>query len=238
MKKFELFESKDYGSFKELEYNRDVDPVKVNRIADSLKKFGLTQPIVVSKDGFVIDGQHRLAALTRLQLPVHYVVINKYTVQQIAEINNTQYPWKLIDYVRSQAMLGNVDCQHLIKLFDKHPHISKSVLVKIYSLNHHNHSTTIRNGKWKLNVGKGDALIHMYKMLEDYLDADEKNKIYQSRFAEAIYKVIVNNPTFSMERFIMNLSSKPLRFYNSREDNVSRILEIYNAGLSRNKLTV
>lgn len=238
MKKFELFDSKDYSSFKELEYNRDVDPIKVNRIAESIKKFGLTQPIVVSKDGFVIDGQHRLAALIRLQQPVHYVVINKYTVQQIAEINNTQYPWKLNDYVQSQAMLGNVDCQHLLKLFKKHPHISKSVLVKIYSLNHHNHSTTIRSGKWKLNESKGDALMAMYKKLEDYLDDDEKGKIYQSRFAEAIYKVIVNNPTFSMDRFIMNLSAKPLRFYNSREDNVSRILEIYNAGLSKNKLSL
>lgn len=229
-KKFFLGETKEYGLFNELSYNRDISPQRVDELVESIRKFGLTQPIVVSKDRFIIDGQHRLRALTRLGLPVWYVTISNYTAEQVAEINNTQKGWRLVDYVKSSANRGDVNCQKLQEMFVEYSDITESVVTKIFSEDGNRGISVIRSGQYRLNLDRGHKIMGMLETLSDFLkDRDEPSqKVYGSRFAEAFYKVVLSNDNFDVGRLINGLSSRLLRFYDNTADNAENIVDVYN----------
>ena len=65
---FEVFETTDYSMFKKIDYNRSVSRSNVKKIMKSIIEYGLIVPIVISEDGYIIDGQHRLEALIALDM--------------------------------------------------------------------------------------------------------------------------------------------------------------------------
>ena len=232
MEKFFLAETKEYHLFKTLDYNRDIDPQRVDELTESIKKFGLTQPIIVSRDRFIIDGQHRLNALIRLSLPVWYVTISNYTAEQVQEINNTQKSWRLVDYVKSTAARGDVNCQKLQEMFVEYSDISPSVVAKVFSENGNRGIAVVRSGQYRLSLERGHKVMSMLETLSDFLEENGQpyQKVYGSRFSEGLYKVVVANDNFDINRFISILERKLLRFYDNSSDNAVNIVDIYNSG--------
>ena len=115
MKKFEIFETKNYGLFKYLTFNRDVDKKHVDLLCNSITKFGLVVPIIVTNDNYVIDGQHRLEALIQLQKPVFYVINNNVNKDCVIDINTNQRGWKVINHIKSYAVKGNLEYKRLLR---------------------------------------------------------------------------------------------------------------------------
>ena len=62
--------------FKLKKGNRFINEAHVKALIDSIKKHNLLhlQPIIVDTNMNVIDGQHRLKAAERLQVPIYYVI--------------------------------------------------------------------------------------------------------------------------------------------------------------------
>lgn len=129
MKKIiEVFETNDYGLFKRLKGNRDVNNVK--GIVRSIKQVGyIMNPIIVNENMEVIDGQNRIEALQQLELPVHYYVVNGATIDTARALNLGRANWKPLDYAKSYAEEGDTSYQLLIKILDESEKIGINISI-------------------------------------------------------------------------------------------------------------
>ena len=96
--------------------NRDVTPVQVSKLAESIQMMGITRPIVMAKlnlreykGEYIIDGQHLFLACLRLNMdmPVRFIDIKseEHLVETLAKLNNSSKPWGLADYVKSWSYI-------------------------------------------------------------------------------------------------------------------------------------
>lgn len=128
-----VYETKDYEKFKTLVGNRNVDIGRVKKIEESIKNVGyIHNPIIVNEKFEVIDGQGRLEALKKLDMPIQYVVQEGIGVKECISMNINQTNWKHIDYIKSYADVGNKSYQYLFDLCKKFPKIS--VIIIEYAL--------------------------------------------------------------------------------------------------------
>ena len=231
--KFQLFETKNYGSFRYLHYNRAINPKIVDSLVQSIKKHGLTMPIVVSNDRFVIDGQHRLAALTRLQLPVPYIVTQKYNSEQVRETNNIQKGWKLEDYITSAASTGNVDCKALLEQIETYPDINVSVVARIFSHNHTRSKAVFVNNEYRFDMDRGTKFLDYLDKIEEVVPVKVRNKVYSSNFVDALNGIIKANDEFDIKRLAHAAQKNPIMFYGKIPDIQDSLVYVYNHGLQK-----
>jgi len=95
----------DYTIFRKLSKNREVRPKHVRRMAASLALANKmdTDPVVVTKDMRVIDGQHRLEACKILQIPVTYVIDDHFTERDLLA-RQTGRQWGMEDRVHYHSV--------------------------------------------------------------------------------------------------------------------------------------
>lgn len=110
----------DYSMFKNLEGNRAVKDKRVDKIVQSILKIGyITSPILVNEKMEVIDGQGRLSALERLNMPVEYIVQEGIGIEECRQMNIHRSNWTDYDYVCSYATRGDENYQRLQSLMDR-----------------------------------------------------------------------------------------------------------------------
>ena len=109
-------ETKEYQNFTFLSANRPVNRNHVNKIKKSLQEYGYldSQPITVTPDMKILDGQHRFIACKEMGLPIKFVKVDTKKMDNIlVDLNNTQKKWNVYDYVTYYAECGN---GHYIRL--------------------------------------------------------------------------------------------------------------------------
>ena len=97
----EVLKTKDYTKFKLLCKNRRINRGHVKFLRNSIIEENLLsiQPIIVDKDSFIIDGQHRLEAAKQLDLPIYYTVQTKETSSNALYLLQQSKSWALNDYI-------------------------------------------------------------------------------------------------------------------------------------------
>lgn len=110
-----IHKTTDYGKFKVLDGNRDVNEEHLRRLTRSIDDEDLLQynPIIINKNHEVLDGQHRLAAAKKLELPIYYLVKDKGILSDAHRLNANVRQWNLYDYLESYIKQGK---QEYIKL--------------------------------------------------------------------------------------------------------------------------
>lgn len=115
--------TKDYDFFKTLNGNRSVDSIHVKQLQRLMLTNGnLTGefPIIVDKEGNVIDGQHRLAALKEMGWEVGYRVEENATIDTVRAINQGNRNWSWRDVADSYAQQGNNDYAWFLSFVDQY----------------------------------------------------------------------------------------------------------------------
>ena len=101
-KEVEVFVTDEYDRFKTHWLQPDKRKGAGLALIDSLKDSGGNKygPILVTVDGFIIDGHRRLAALITAGLPVHYIVVGmEDTAKFMLWINTTAANWSTLQMV-------------------------------------------------------------------------------------------------------------------------------------------
>ena len=90
--------TQDYKQFKYFDCNRTINPTL---LVPPIKAKNMlhNHPIVVTKEKYVIDGQHRLEAAKFLGVPIYYVVDEDLTEHDIPMINANQKAWQIKDFL-------------------------------------------------------------------------------------------------------------------------------------------
>lgn len=109
--------TKDYSIFKHIAENRPVRGSHVKKLIKSIQATNLLEsnPIIVNAQMEVIDGQHRLEACKKLDIPVYYVVRKQSGIAEVRQLNDNVKGWTIADFARSYADSGKEDYIQLIE---------------------------------------------------------------------------------------------------------------------------
>lgn len=125
-----IFVTTDHTIFKRLEGNRSVSEARVKKIINSIKKVGyIPGPIIVNERFEVIDGQGRLEAAKRLELPIYFMIINGIGMDECIAMNINQTPWTIRDYIECYAEAGNISYINLLNLINEFKDIQQKVIL-------------------------------------------------------------------------------------------------------------
>lgn len=116
-----IYETNDYDKFKFLLWNRPVDRKHVERLKESIKKNIYLEPISVSKDFIILDGQHRFTAYKELGMAFKYIIetsTDKHSNIVITK-NTLLEKWKIIDYISAYAKDGYEHYKTILKFMDE-----------------------------------------------------------------------------------------------------------------------
>lgn len=96
----------DYTIFKTLEGNRTVNKLHVKRLINSFEKKYLISPIIVNEQMQIIDGQHRFEAAKELSLPIYFIIVKGYGLNEVQMLNQNTKNWTKLDYLNAYCDLN------------------------------------------------------------------------------------------------------------------------------------
>lgn len=152
------YETKDYDSFIKLEGNRPCLEHRVLKIKKSIEKNGyILCPITVNKSFQVIDGQGRIEALRRLNLPVHFVIDPDAGLAECVALNQANTAWTTEDFIYSHIQLGNKSYINLQTLRAEYASLDLETIGRI---------ATGTTTEWRQKIRKGTLNIDDEKLEE------------------------------------------------------------------------
>lgn len=92
-----LFSTTDYSLFKKMRGNRSISSNP--NLEEEIKEMGQLSPVMVNSNYEIIDGQHRVEVLKKLNKPVIFIISDHIVPRTIISINSTQRNWKNEDYL-------------------------------------------------------------------------------------------------------------------------------------------
>lgn len=182
----------DYGTFRFLRGNRDLNETKVEKIIKSVNgglNFFKYCPILVNEEMFIIDGQHRFFVCKKLKLPVFFVIVPNFSLRQVAEINNNTSKWKTRDFMNCyiDADINKEHYETLLKISTEYK-ITFSTCINLLmygKVGGGGMSEAFRNGDFKVNFETFTiSLINQAQEFEKF-EADWKSR----NFLQAIEKL-------------------------------------------------
>ena len=136
---------KDFEKFKILERNRDISKSQVNKLVGKLQEpKGQLVPIIINEKWEVINGQHRLEAITESSIE-HIIVMMSYgaTIEDVIVMNTTEKKWGFWDYLKCNAhetAPNSAEYKKLKKFLKNYP-ISPKAALWLLSGNNHDYGT-------------------------------------------------------------------------------------------------
>lgn len=107
----EIFETTNIQGFKVNSNNRQINKNNIKNIKASIIKIGgIIQPIIINKNGEIIDGHHRFYALKELiaegcDYKIKYIIShnNNDSVGQLIECNTVSQKWTIVEFMNLRA---------------------------------------------------------------------------------------------------------------------------------------
>lgn len=200
VKTVDVYETTDYDKFTLVKGNRKPDKGHTQGLKLSMIEHGnltVDDPIEVNEKFQVFDGQHRLAALKKLGLPVYYIFRDKPTIQDIRIANSNRRNWNWHDFATSyRDELANVNYAQFLKLREEFGYGFR-ILLTYSGADEPNltpNKTAPRNNKGT-NVQRflaGDFVMKDYdktrELLGMYQEVAEAAKLNNREFAIAFYR--------------------------------------------------
>lgn len=106
----EIYATKEYDKFKRVTGNRKLDKGHVFELTQAISRHNLLDkfPVLVTKDNYLLDGQHRIAVAKANKLSFYVLTLDMHLEDEVvASINSVQRAWKIIDYINFYAERGN-----------------------------------------------------------------------------------------------------------------------------------
>ena len=235
MNTIQVQQTKDYDLFKNIDGNRNVNDLHVRRLTKSMDEKQLISPIIVNEKYEIIDGQHRFKSQQELNLPVYYMVIPGYGLEDVHRLNQNSKNWSLNDFLDGYCDLGKAD---YIKFKDFYVQYDFNLTVAFsIALNHPNGGSA-----WEL-FKSGDFVFDDYMGAIERADKLTALKAYTDLYKDTyfVYAMLkmFKNPEFELTTFMQKLSFQNGALVKCRDVRtyITLIEEIYNYK-SRNKVNL
>lgn len=239
-------ETTDYNQFRLIVGNREVKEQNVKSIVNQIAQRGQTIPILVNERLQVIDGQHRLEACRRLNIPVKFIIDKKANLDDVVSTNIVGQKWNFEDFVNRYAIQGNADYLELQKLISecKKWKISATAALNIANGGHsddtyymysdgklHKHGSNMKYKKLyrvgsavKIGLFKMADATKAYQRLESIVLFADYPFFTKSSFIQALLQVL-RIKDFDVQRLLKNARKYPRQFTN--EATVNNFIEMF-----------
>ena len=223
-----VYKTYDYSLFKTIKGNREINSSHLKGLEKSMKENYLSTIIIVNENYEIIDGQHRFTIISKLLLPVYYIIREGYGMEEVIRFNTEAVSWKSNDYLNTYCIRGNDDYKLYFKFKEKYKldHCSTRVLLGNTGSTHTASSGRIfRTGKFKVvNYKKAvDIVEKIFSLAPYYAGYKRRNFIYTMAS-------LLKNPLFDFKEFFQKVKMLPdsLIDCTSTENYLKLINEIYN----------
>lgn len=267
-----IYVTNDYGIFKAIQGNRMVSDRHVEEIMELFGKEDKKNkkiagwnykkdPIIVNEKMEVIDGQHRLEACKRMNLPVYYYKQAGWGIPEVNMKNNTGKPWNNEDFLNSYQQIGREDYVELKKMYDNYTTEKKLnngniVIEHIFPLqifisifdndrNPNHRPKRFKDGEYRYCKNEYD-IREGKKALDSFMELSNIfPKFYNNlRFMEAVMTVARGCIYYSnkneeakwdWDRFVKQCRNNCDRIHKASERNgyIDQIIDVYNYKLSK-----
>lgn len=224
--KIEVLRTKDYHLFSHLEGNRNINRQHVNRLVESMKEQYLVSPIIVNGKYEIIDGQHRFEAIKELGLPLLYIMIKQYGLEEVQRFNSNQKNFSYEDFSNGYIDLGNENYAILRDFKDKYK-FDWGVCIALLS------NQLYRSGADSQKFKDGDFKVKSVSKATELADKiSEITKFHQDHRKYFIYALMkmISLPGYNHKHFMGKLKylSAKLSICSSVEDYLKLLEYIYN----------
>ena len=181
MTKIITYKTQNYAMFKKIIGNRELSEFNVKAIVKNIKNNGLKPTIVIVNEKMeVIDGQHRIEALKRLNLPVLYQIHEGLTLGDCIAMNTSGTNWKAEDYIDSYAEMGDENYINLKWYTRMFPDFTATNIAAILnSKSNARVGVSIKHGTLTLQYSGKDAedrlnyILKIYKAIPNFVGRKE-----------------------------------------------------------------
>ncbi len=223
--------------------NRKIRRVHVEAIKESIKAHGYLSncPIILNKEGEIIDGQHRYIACTELGITPAYITIENADRSLMVDLNRSQYNWQIADFVNFYAESGNVYFKILKAFVEKSKLAITCAILILTNKDVFSGWDTVKNGKFTFKNTDKDSLNEKLRIADDinviakYLNLPRGNKAMTIAYLNLL----------AIDGFDKNYFFGKIRRYKSElslcandKKYLQMFVSIYNYGRKENKLTV
>lgn len=229
-----IYKTKEYSRFKFASFNRDVNKSNLKKLIKAGQtdpKFNLF-PIVIDRNNFIIDGQHRFKACQELSLPVYYIYDERdsATPELVYSLNTTGKKHTNEERIIMLAKSGNEAAQCMVDLCKR---FKKFRLISIAELCYRTSSVGVKIDKiLDQEMPKKENL----KIIGDLnkLQMPKLSNRLCRAYSRALYVSGIQSKQF-IKRIIRN---ERLVFDGGREADVfNSLIKAYNFGLrEKNKI--
>lgn len=209
--------------------NRPLIESKVVSMVAAIEKKNLLHlfPLVVGRDSVVIDGQHRLEAARRLNLPVYYVVSDDMAIEDAAAINQNVTRWRGQDWLHHWIVRGNQDYLALREFWQEFSFLTLAECLALTggSGNNANSHQALAAGNFSPR-----RLRHGYVVGQMCLDFAKYVAFWHETMFVRALSVLANNPRYDHTRMMAKMEYLSARLQRSStvDEYLTRLDEIYN----------
>ena len=220
----EIKTTKEYSMFKILKGNRVLNQKNLRKIIASMRRKLRDSPLQVNEKFEVIDGQHRLAALKELGLPVQYYISKGANLETAQDLNVNTENWKIDDYLQSYIAQGIKDYIIYKQFFDSYK-FNHKITAYLLTGDAKGNTEAFNTGKFKIvDIQKASDIAAKLNLIGGYYEGFKRRT-----FCYAFVRCL-NNKKFVFEEFLTKLSYQRSKLFDcARVDQYLEVIEeIYN----------
>lgn len=229
-------ETKNYSMFKSITGNRSKNKLHLNRLKKSMEEHQLISPIIVNENYEVIDGQHRLAVCSELRLPVYYIVVHGYGLNEVHRLNQNTSNWSYKAFIDGYASMGY---KPYIQINEFMKETKLGIGPSLYLLAGYtgqSQADKLKRGELKeVNLERARTIYNWISKLEDKLP----NINFRRRGVMSTFVHLYNNTEFDIDQFVSKMILRQGFWYDcsNAKQYLDLVEDIYNYK-SRNKVNL
>jgi len=172
--------TENYEVFKHIGSNRTIVDNHVKKLMSSIGAHNLLEanPIIVDKHFNVVDGQHRLEACKRLNIPVYWVQPKniKNIKDSLISLNSNQKSWTLADYVQYYALEGKEEYCKIMELIERGFNMSNALAIAGQG----NAGRSIKIGTFKCGAINHHSMANIVEDYQSIIDEVVNTKVIRA----------------------------------------------------------
>lgn len=233
--KFQTFVGEPTTQFNFYKSNREINKRNLKKVTNSIKIFGQLCPILVTSDGYILDGQHRYLALKELGCEIWYTVNTEKGKEVIEEMNNIHKHWSNVDRVKNQAGDGFKDLELLVEQIDIYKdNFKENAITEAFSAKGHSITQLLKRKTYRYDHKQGTKVLKTCLALNEVT----RGKSLQTTFVRAMCIVYRSNTDYSVDVLARKAENNKIHVYNNAKDTAEEIIEIYNYRQKKNHLSL
>ena len=200
----QVWMTNDYSIFNAIKGNRPLNQLHKKRLMESMSVQHLQCPIIVNKHMDVIDGQHRLESQRELSLPVYYIMMEEYGIEETHRLNSNSSDWKTSDFMEAYALEGIKDYIIYKEFYKEYGFGHQDCLNMLTgTIKDSNLYTIFKTGNFKAtNYKDAVEIAEKITMIADYYDGYKRRAFVQAM------QLAFNNPDYNHAKFLKKLKYK------------------------------